>query len=653
MSKHYFILVYDHAFSGNRHVAFEIGGGVCGSGFPDYDYYHTQFERDIKPDKYVDTPISPMRRRMMEALAKRTQTIYLVNTNMHLLKNSLGEDWLKQFPNIRYFDTFNAFTEFSLAHRDEWKEAAIVIDCMSNKPHIREDDYAAILSEMKIDIPVINASGYRVFDDKVIFSTLFPGEACHSITKTWLVDKINYKEIVADLAKENSEYYILKLPCKSNARDTVIIENKYLSKFVFAVMSKNIEALKKIPLPATDPACLNVFLNDLDQLNDTFVIRECIIPDIVEIGKRPYHAAARSVVLACYDSKTNQFDFLDHIASYWQLPSQPVKAGQPFHHRSLITDNVQNVKGDMATRTVNFFSRNESERMYKACNVDAAFTPQQLEKNMPDILRLGAYILEHIANSSLEQSIKSLIAPSPAENMVCRYMGAKLTMGSLPCYDEAMLNRIADVSTDAGMFAAMQLIAALRGLLNHQQAALIPKSLVTLFEQFLKTQPGEIDKYGQAIAEEIYHLPANAQHALVTETKIYSQCVSGWFEYLVQLSEKSINTAINDHHKPALAFYTACQYQLAITQWQQSLQILKFYQPLGGNILTTYRNIAACHRQLGEYQQAYDCYKEAFTITGITGNKPEAAKIMKKYQICITTESESKQKAAEVVKRYP
>jgi hypothetical protein len=539
-SKSYFMITFDHAFQGERHVAFEIGGGVCGSGYPDYDNYFSRLEPDINMKDAVsgNSGISPMRRRMFEQLAASVQRLFIVNNDEHYLLSSLGENWIKQFRNITYFKSFIEFCDYARAHPECWPESLAVMDCLSQKPQLIEEDFAAILNEMNIAIPVVNAGGYRFYDDKVIFTHLFSEKQKGLIAKTWLVDYQNYKQVLAQLNSDKSLQYILKLPCKSNGRDTVIVSREHLATFVQAVMTKNFRAIAATPLPATDRKCLEVFVNSLDELDGAFIIRECIVPDVVNIEGAAYHSAARSVMLACYNHDSHEFDFIKPIANYWQRPAKPVIPGQPLQHDNLITSNVQHIQGDMGKSTLTFFSSVERARIANACSLNCAWTEEQNNKYIDRSIAMAKEILNGMVNTTKVETLKSILAADPKQSYMCRYVASKLNLGTLACYDPALIALFEKINIKVSIFAFMQTFSALRGLTLHKNLQLLPAPLFALLQRQLKRDDRYFITNKHLMAEELNNLPATLQKELVLELKKYGDELFTYFMGMYMILRK-------------------------------------------------------------------------------------------------------------------
>lgn len=618
MPKHYFALVFDHAFQGDRHVLYEIGGGMCGSGFPDYDLYFSQ---------KTGENCSHIRRHLFTALANSVKRIFIVNTYKNYLVKEVGCEWLQQFANVQVFNQFSEFTDYALSHRETWDDAVIVLDTLCDVPHIIEDDLAAILANMQITIPVLN-TGVRYYDNKVIFTSLFKDAPREMLAPTWLVDTVNYQDVLTDIAKSTATQFIIKLTSKSTARDTVIIAKEHLPAFIKAAAKADLSALATIPLPGTDKSCLNVFINDLSEFNHTYIIRECIIPDVVTLDGKPYLPAARSVMIACYDSDSKQFDFVQSVANYWQRPERPYYKNDTIEHANLITANVQKVKSP--TKGMVFFTAEQVTAINKACSINPSWTDADLAKHLPDTIHYAKYLMQGIAAEHPVTTIKATLASNPDNNILCRYLPSRLNKGTLVCNDAEMVAAIIS-KTDATCFVTMQMVAALRSYFCHQRADLLPKPLFSALNTILKQ--GQLPQGNlMAIVTEFNYLTEEAQTRLVSALQPWGDKAAPLFAKFIEVNKTKTLELIKTLHAPAMNFYKARQYQQAMQLWAKAVEGFEFYKPCHPESIMLYNNLAACFRELNQFDAAAGCYQKIEGICQRTHNQAELAKLATKQE---------------------
>lgn len=609
--KQYFTLVLDHAICGDKHVVFELGAGICGSGFPDYDYYMQDKVAPIVFNNVSYPCKSLMARKMMESLAKKVKYLYVVNASMEMLLDKVGLVWLHEAKNIRYFQSLKDFCLAAQKDPSGLKDCALVVDRMAESTLATEQDYAVALENMGINIPVINAGAYKVFDEKVSFTTLFTGNDEAMLPKTWLVDIKSYQSILEEIEAHTATQFILKLPIMSHARDTIIAEKSELKCLVEALIAGDGQALSRLKLKGTARECIQIFLDRLTSQR-TFLIREMLLPDPVQVGQHQYRCAARSVFTVVYDTANKTLEHIECLDSYWQRPMQAYAPNQAISHANLITADMPMIKGKRLDGSVAVVAGDADDALTSHYSDNCLWTEEQKNKHMPALLEIAKTVVRGIVKQDLAECIADLAKhPNP---VVARRMSEFVHSKSVGCASSETFARLLEITNNPSVFLARQFVIILSCLNRHQQYKAVPAHIIKACGATLDNDTLDSKMFFEQITPHVMTLPETVRNQLVIYAGLISPTFAASLAGLIKLASETITKATDEQNGPAKKAYVAKNYRLAIKHWEKLLESLLYFAPESEAVLSSHNNIAACYRELGNTQQAVQHLIRAVTI---------------------------------------
>lgn len=623
--KKYLTLVMDHAIKGDRHVAFEIGGGICGSGFPDYDIYMSQVVKPIEFNGQSYPCKSLMRRKMIESLAKQVKYLYVVNASTEILLESVGLVWLHHLGNVRYHQSLENFCKEALAAPHELEDCALIIDRSGEQTYAVENDYAAVLHAMGINIPVINEGAYKIFDEKVTFTTLFDGDQSTYLPKTWIVDDKNYQSILKEIDTFPAKDFILKLPAMSHARDTVIANKNQLRAIVEAIITKDARKIPLLNLTAKNIECLKTFVEVLYNRSLTFLIREVVLPDPVLIGKHAYRTAARSVFTVVYYSANKTLLHIDLLDSYWQRPAKPYKQGEAISHDNLITFDAQSGMLEKMDRSAIITTTEQHAELAKEFLINPTWTDEQKTKHGPAVLAMAKTIVRGAFRANAAETVLAL-AKHP-NKAIANHMHDLVLHKPVQCFNGEEFQRVMQLSHNHVLFLSRQLMIALHCYHHFNNLKAMPDFIIKSCDQaFTKNQikPSELAEY---IVTKLMKLPDEKREALIKHIASISVIVGDFLRELVENAKLQAQNAIKELHPLALKAYKAQQYDHAIQHWSALLIKLEDFLPESIEILSAHNNLAAAYRDKGDYRAS----KKHFVRAIITAQYMQRQDLAEKY----------------------
>jgi tetratricopeptide (TPR) repeat protein len=627
--KHVYVAVVDFAYLADGSIKlFEFGPGICGSGFPEYDFSHPALEHAITSNDYYTR--SPMRQLMVSELAKRFAQVYIINVQSNKLSQCLGPEFFAAIKNVRTFKSLESFVLFSKSDEGKEQNAAIIIDRIGNGLSLTEEDFAERLRQHDIVLPVVNAGSYRVFDDKILFAKLFQDEIKSYIPQTWIVSPQTQAQILKEIQSSGIKYFVLKLGISSHARDTVILALDELIAVVPLLNNEGLATAEKKSFKATKPECFKYFLNNLETSGFAFVIREMIQPQPIPRQGGDYCAAGRAVFLACFDGRNQQYDVVQTLASYWQYARIPFQSTAAISHDSHISADIQSVKVHPSSASMITLSSEELMQLKNEYNEPTDLTRMQQQQIMPQLEIMIKNLLSRIAKCTKSQAlIDALNHSNPG---IKKTALSRLCSSPVMGINSAFLAQVKPLFGQAyPVFVAAQLRFQLLFLRFEARPDFIPKVLLKEFNLHYNHQDSAARNQVEFYPRLIMSLLPATREALKVFAAQECKLLNWVIQSSITTAQKYI-LAAKEHRVKGREYYDAKRFEEAKTEWMQELEQYKHFCSICPDMIICHSNLSSAYRELGLYTIAITHCTQALDCANELGIAEQQKRLCTKYE---------------------
>lgn len=614
--KFYTTPVFDFALlEDGRVVLFELGAGICGSGFSAYDFSH---------------PLS-VRHLMFQKLSAKAKNVFLVNVADNALLDVVDKEFVEKLGNIQHFEGLERFVKYLQKNPVKSEDSVIIIDRLTTTVgQLLENDYAEILAVNGIDIPVVNAGAYHLFDNKVMFPLLFKGELEHYIPQTYTINDKNYKVILDSIRKNSIDQFVLKAPASSHSTDTVIVSKNELKDLIMLLYASDKKNILQLNLAMTSSERLGAFIKKIDDADNTFIIRELVLPRPVQIGSQYYRCAGRIVFIAVFDDSTQKID-LDPIATYWRPAAQPYSKDTPLSYDNLISKVLQPPLGAQSSSMIRL-PLEEVNQIKQENSTNTELTKEDYKHIYPLLESVVKKVMLRIVSKKPLEHITFLYNALEIDQAVKNYLSSHISYRACRFYESNRLDYLESKMREFHIYILSQVYFDIVAYKHFPNRKTLQKELFPKFEQLF---PVILTNNRIADVVKAYHsMPKLSRKSLLDFLKSNAPLL---FQFLT-LSEKQSAEKIKNArtlHEKALAYYVQCNYQEALTTWYEVQKIFEFHDPVSKEHLVCLSNCASCFRNLENYDAAINCALYAKRIAFEIDDIFETAKIQKKLDECL------------------